>query len=218
MDLVKDVIDKTNLISLWKFLLPSLLGEVGVVEVLTVLLASNIFVLSVGVVVRVNEPHCLFMVLLPLKIIFSSREHLKQKFNVKIIFQAGQIWKIPIFSSTKTVSQVIFLKERWCLLYISYILYASLNFFSIAVLYHILRIWNHNCQTFIAVLYRLGTVRKMKVWFKYMREMIVAMLCEYQFHMFNKEFIVHVVHIMQIAACWGWLDELCSLCMFKLEF
>lgn len=33
----------------------------------------------------------------------------------------------------------------------------------------------------------------------YMREMIVAMLGEHQFHMFNKEFIV--VHIMQIAAC-----------------
>lgn len=90
------------------------------VEVLTVLLASNIFVLSVGVVVRVNEPHCLFMVLLPLKIIFSSREHLKQKFNVKIIFQAGQIWKNPnIFIHKNSFSS--YFSERKMVLIIDFL-------------------------------------------------------------------------------------------------
>lgn len=116
----------------------------------------------------------------------------------------SNVKKIPIFPSTKTISQVIFLKVRWSMHiidFLSTVLNASSKFLQYCSFVSHPENMKSQLPNFHCSSIQI-TVRKMKVWFKYMREMIVAMLGEHQFHMFNKEFIV--VHIMQIAACWGW--------------
>lgn len=76
--------------------------EIGVEEFLSVLLTSDLFVLLDVLSNAFGKPHCVFMVLVPLKIIISPLEHLKQNnFNVN---------KNKKFSSKKSFKSLIFLK------------------------------------------------------------------------------------------------------------
>lgn len=98
-----------------------MLGEVGVEEVSIVLLILNIIVFSVGVVVRVNGLYCLFMVLFLLKIVFFLMEYLKISLMLKWYIWYVKFEKILIFLFIKIVLKVIFLKVRWCILYIDFL-------------------------------------------------------------------------------------------------
>lgn len=73
-------ISKTKQISLWKFSLPLLLGTFGVDEFLSVLLTSDIFVLSVVLWNAFGKPHCVSVVAVPLAIIISPLEHLETEY------------------------------------------------------------------------------------------------------------------------------------------
>lgn len=68
----------------------------------------------------------------------------------------SNVKKNPYISIHKNNFSSYFSESKMIDAYHRFLIYWTqvLNFCSIAVLYHILRIWNHNCQTFIAVLYR----------------------------------------------------------------